>query len=208
MKGWVINPFLTEEHVRILHNENMLKDFSICSKPVIVTNIVSYINGDGDEEIKSLLNDCYKDKISFVDVQSNELITNSIDKIYGYTFDSVHAGLSIADLNKMKETIVSVYNEEFNVPYINVIPGDIIAGIINNLLAIFRVNKNQEYKKLAYLLTKNKELFKDKQNAKAKGTMFKEVSKRSLDLDVILRGIDFLIVQKEANRPPESWRVY
>lgn len=209
MERWVISPFLTESHIHILHKENMLKDFSLCSKPIIISNIITYLNNeDGDNEIKVILREVYQDKISFIDVQKDDVVVGNLDKVYQYTFNSVHAGLSIEELNTMKNTITSVYNDDFNVPYVNVIPGDIIATIINNLLALNRVNKDMSYKKLAYLLTKNKELFKDKPNATARGTVFKQVSRKSNDLDIILRGIDFLISQKEANRQPESWRIY
>lgn len=209
MERWVISPFLTEEHIRILYKENLLKDFALCSKPIIVTNIISYLSNDnGNKEIKNMLKSVYKDKISFIDVQKDDVIVGNVDKVYQYNFNSVHAGLSIEELNNMKETIKSIYNDDFNVPYVNVIPGDIIAGIINNLLAFNRVNKNPEYKKLSYLLTKNKELFKDKPNATARGTVFKQVSRKSTDLDIILRGIDFLLHQKQEGNQPESWRIY
>jgi hypothetical protein len=208
VEKWVISPFLNETHITILHDEQMLRDFSICSKPVIVTNIINYLNGDGDLSVKEMLREVYKDKISFLDIQKDDVVIGNVDKVYQYTFDSVHAGLTIDELKSMKETINSVYNDEYNIPYVNVIPGDIIAGIINNLLALHRVNKNIEYKRLAYLLTKNKELFKDKPNANAKGTLFKTVSRRSTDLDIILNGIDFLITQKQEGKQPESWRVF
>lgn len=209
MERWVISPFLTESDIRILHKERMLKDFSLCSKPIIVTNIVDYLsNNEGDDEIKAMLREAYQDKISFIDIQKDDVVVGNVDKVYQYTFNSVHAGLSVAELKEMKDTINSIYNNDFNVPYVNVIPGDIIASIINNLLALNRVNKEMSYKKLAYMLTKNKELFKDKPNATARGTVFKQVSRKSTDLDIILRGIDFLISQKEAGKQPESWRIY
>lgn len=209
MERWVISPFLTEADVRILHKENMLKNFSLCSKPIIVTNIVNYLGNDsGDAEVKAMLREVYKDKISFIDVQKDDVVIGNVDKVYQYNFNSVHAGLSVEELKTMRTTITSVYNDDFNVPYVNVIPGDIIASIINNLLALNRVNKDMKYKKLAHLLTKNKELFKDKPNATARGTIFKQVSRKSTDLDIILRGIDFLISQKEAGKQPESWRIY
>lgn len=209
MERWVISPFLTEDHIRILYKENMLKEFSLCSKPIIVTNIVNYLSNDkGDNEIKEMLKEVYKDKISFINVQKDDIVIGNVDKVYQYTFGSIHAGLSVEELKTMRDTIKSIYNDDFNIPYVNVIPGDIIATIINNLLALNRVNKDTTYKKLSYLLTKNKELFKDKPNATARGTVFKQVSRKSTDLDIILRGIDFLISQKEAGKQPESWRMY
>lgn len=208
MERWVISPFLNEEHIRILNKENMLGDFALCSKSVIISKIIDYINGDYNEEIKDILVSAYKDKITFIDIQNDDLIIENVDKVYSYTFESVHAGLSIQELKDMRDIINSVYNNEYNVPYINTIPGDIIASIINNLLALHRVNNDFEYKKLAYLLTKNKELFKDKPNSNAKGTVFKSISRRSMDLDIILKGIEFLITQKESGKQPETWRLF
>lgn len=209
MEKWVISPFLTEKHIRILNDEKLLHDFAICARPVIITSILDYVNSNGcNEEIKDMLLNVFESRIAFMDVQKDDVILDNVDKVYGYTFDSVHAGLSIPELEAMRDTIGAVYNDDYNVPYINVIPGDIIANIINNLLALNRVNKNMEYKKLAYLLSKNKELFKDKPNANAKGTVFKTVAKRSTELDIIQRGIEFLLKQKREGKQPESWRIY
>ena len=209
MGGWVISPFISEEHVRILHKENMLRDFAKCSKTVVVDNIIRYLGtADADPEVKKLLQDVYRDKLAFLAIQQDEEVNASVEKVYGYTFESVHAGLSIAELQEMRDTILHVYNDQCSVPYINTISSDLIAGIINNLMALHRVNHNPEYKRLSYILTKNKDLFRDKPNAVARGTIFKSITKRSQDLDVILRGIDFLIAQKTAGKSPESWRFY
>lgn len=209
MTAWVIEPFLTEQYVKILDKENMMPDFVMCSKSVIVDYIIDYLDKpDANEEIKGILSKYYKNKIDLVRVQQDEVVIGNIDKIYEYNYSSVHAGLTIGELNDMKEVILSVHNEEQNIPYINTIPGDIIAGIINNLLALYRVNGDIAYKRMAHLLTKNKELFKDKPNATAKGTIFKAVNKRSEDLKIILRGIEFLIDQKTKGNQTESWRVY
>lgn len=207
--NWVVSHFLTEDHIRILYKESMLKDFSQCSKPTIVFNVRNYIeSNESDAEVRDMLLEVYKDKIDFIDIQKDEDVLSMIDKVSAYNFSSVHAGLSVDELNSMRKTITSVYNDSYNVPYINTIPGDIIDSIINNLLALNRVNKDMEYKKLSYVLTKNKELFKDKPNANASGTAFKAVSRRSMELDLMLKGIDFLIEQKSLGRQPESWRLF
>lgn len=208
MKGWVIDRFLSEDHIRILHKESLLKDFAQCSKPVVLNNIISYLQGDGNQEIKDMLNDVYKDRIKFLDVLQNDDINECVSKVASYTYNSVRPGLTIEELEDMRDTIRAVYNDTYNVPYINTIPSEIIERIINNLLALYRVNKDIEYKNLAYLLGKNKELFKDKPNASARGTIFKSISKRSSELDIILKGIDFLIDALKSKRQPESWRVF
>lgn len=209
MGKWVINSFISEDHVKILAKENLLQDFANCSKSIIVDNIISYIeSADADSEVKELLTNVYKDKLFFLNVQQDEIINENVEKVYGYNFYSVNAGLTVEELEQMKQDIKSVYNEELDIPYINPISGDIIANIINNLLALYRVNKDIEYKKLSYILTRNKDLFRDKANAASKGTIFKKISKRSMDFEIILRGIDFLIEKKNAGCLPESWRLF
>lgn len=206
--GWVISPFLTEEHIKILHKEKLLDELSNCSKPVVLDKITEYLQNSSNSEVKNMLMESYKNKIDFINIQEDELINDNISKVYSYTYSSIHPGLSLQELEEIKNTIESVHNDKYNVPYINVIRGDIIAGIINNLLALYRVNKDPEYKKLAFLLTKNKDLFKDKPNASAKGTIFKQINRRSEELDIILRGVNFLISNLSQGRKPESWRIF
>ena len=209
MGKWVINSFISEDDVKILAKENLLQDFANCSKSVVIDSIIEYIeSADADGEVKGLLSKAYSDKLFFLNVQQDEIINNNVEKVYGYNFYSVNAGLTIEELEQMKQDIKSVYNDDLDIPYINPISGDVIANIINTLLALHRVNKKMEYKKLAYILGKNKDLFRDKANANSKGTIFKKISKRSMDFEIMLRGIDFLIEKKKAGCLPESWRLF
>lgn len=208
MEAWVINPFLTEEHIFILAKENLLNDFARCSRTLIVKGIVEYLNEGTNEEIKSLLREAYKSKISFLDIQKDESVLEAVSTVAGYTFSSVNDGLTIDELKTMEKTIKSVYNEECNIPYINPISGDIINNIISTLIARGRVTGNTSYKRLAFLLSKNRELFKDKPNKNATGTVFKPIMRKSTDLDIILRGIQFLIEQKQLGHEHNYWRVF
>lgn len=208
MGKMVINPFLTEEHVSILYTEKLLQDFALCSKQVIISSVSNYINNTTNEDVKEMLLSVFKDKIDFMNTLKDEVAVDLVNKVHSYVFDSVHAGLSVAELTEMKNNINEVYTDKKTIPYINVIPSNIIENIISNLMALHRVNRNSEYKQLAYMLSKNKELFKDKPNANAKGTIYKGISSRSTDLDIIKLGIDFLIDQKTKGNAPESWRVY
>lgn len=208
MERWVIRPFISEEHIRLLDKEKLLYGFAMCSKPIILKYVVDYLNGEGDDEIKNMLRSAYSEKLNFMDVTADVHINESVAKVATYNYSSVRAGCSVQELEEIRDTIKSVYNENCNVPYINVIRGDIIDGVINNLSALYRVNKNKKYKELAYILSKNKELFKDKPNARATGTIFKSIARRSSEFDIILRGIDFLIPKIQEGKQPESWRVF
>lgn len=209
MIPWVIRYLLNEEHVLILQREKLLDDFAICSKDVIIEQVIEYINSeDSSSQLVEFLSNSFKDRIEFLNVQTDEGIIKNISKVYEYSYSSIHAGLTIDQLLEIKEDIISVSNEKHNTPYVPTINKDIIANIINNLLALYRVNLNGEYKRLAHILTKNKELFKDKNNSPSKGTIFKLVAKKSTELDIILKGIDFLIEQKTNKRQPEAWRLF
>ena len=209
MFNWVIPGLLNEDVVLLLEEEKLLGPFAECSKPLIVDSIYNYIySAAGDPKIKDLLKIAYKDKISYNEAKFNEEIISTVNLVNSYDFNTVHAGLSLDELESMRTSIKFVYNSEANVPYINPISGDIVAAIINNLLALHRVNKDISYRQFATILSKNKELFKDKPNAAARGTIFKSISKRSVELDIILNGIEFLISKKKEKLQPESWRVF
>lgn len=206
---FVISPFLTEKDVIILHREKLLQDFADSSKKVVLEGIYNYLNNpDGDEEVKTILKEAYKDKLSFRDVQKDEEVLEALSRISALDYYSINSGTPIDDLYKIRTDIDSVYKEENMVPYVNPINKDLISQVIGNLLALYRVNKNTEYKRLALFISKNKPLFVDKPNSFAKGTVFKNMTKRSKEIEIISRGVDFLIEQKRNRIKPESWRIF
>jgi nitrogenase molybdenum-iron protein alpha/beta subunit len=208
MENYVIDLILSEKHVLILKKENLLSDLVKCSKDVVIENIINYINKSNNEEIKNILKEAYKDKLYLLEISNDNLMIDKVNTVSKYTYDSIHAGLTIEELNIMKNNINSLLNKDYTVPYINVIPSNIISGIINTLLALNKVNKDKEYKILAYNFEAAIESFRDKPRATAKGTIFKPISKINNELVIMVKGIDFLINQKTLNLPVESWRYF
>ena len=208
MENWVIKPFLTESDVLILSKENLLEDFARCSKSTVVNGITTYITSSNNKEIVDILKEAYKERLDFLNLLTDEKVQESLDTVVEYDYNSVRPSLSIKELEKIKSDIMGVYDIDNAAPYVTPVDSNIIVNIISTLQALGRSTKDNRYTNLASTLSLNKVLFKDKQNAGIKGTIFKPVFKRTSEYKIILRGIDFLIDQLKAGHKPESWRVF
>ena len=208
---YVIYPLISEEDILLLDSVGMLERLEKCSTKRVVMLISSYLEDkekDNNPEVVELVKNIWSEKLNLYAVLSDEETKDSVTKVQGIRFDSVHAGLDLDTLNEMKETILAVVDNKYSVPYVAPIPPILIDGIINDLNALGRNTGKRSYSLLAAHLDMSSNLFSDSRFKHSEGTVFKNVAKRSGELDIILRGIDFLINMKTIGKSPQSWRVF
>lgn len=207
MENYVIPGVVTEDDVKLLNEVNLLKDLADCSKGIIVESVLAYIeNPSSDDEVTKLLIRNYGSKLNFLVESRSDEMDESVKEAVRYNFYTPYAELSIEQLNEIKHNVEMVTREEVKKPYNEVIPGTIVAGLLNNLLGLFKSTKDKRYYAIYSRLQKNVNAFKNKRTDRPTGTKFKRFSKMDREFKIISDGVDFLIRMKNEGKPYNSWR--
>ena len=206
---YILNPCLSEDDVKLLHDSNLLKRLASCSGNVILARVIDYINYSNNEEVVSYLREAYADRIMDDKLVNNKEAFTEVTEVTSYTYDDINPSKSIDELMEMRNSITSVVeSENSKKPYIKPISKSIIETIIVDLTGLYYINKDKRYKALALNLTQFKSMFMDKRGKSYSGTAYKPVYKNKNKLDLLVYGLDFLIKEMSSGRKPESWRVF
>lgn len=208
-----IAKYVFDEEMILVFPQDIVNQLAACSSNIIVEKVNEYFdNPEANENVKRKLLAAYGDKLKVQRLLNDEQVDQKVELLGELDYGSVHATVSVEELKKYEEAIEFILNNDDCKPYIAPISSIILSDLRADLRKLSKQRSASDVQrkcaaKLESRLKVSAELFKDSYHTPYRGTKFKKVFKDYDKLELILRGVKFLIRQKEKGAMPSTWRI-
>lgn len=203
-----ILPFILDEDMVKEIPKDFLYQLAACSTNVVKDYVVQYLaKDDADKVAQGIIYDVYRNQIDVSQFLGDERTKEYVELLNTVDYATVGFNTDVDELKKIQLAIKYILEDNRAIPYIAPVSGDVVKVLRESLKGYLKEEPNNEsVKKLHDKLMKYGNLFRDSQFSSYKGTIVKKVVKNSEKFSIISRGIEFILKNKEANAPVQSWR--